>query len=456
MTSVGVEGALPERSPVRRPGLALGVLAGALALDVSGLGVLNAALPSVGARFDLGDSTLQWVMTAYAVTFAGFLLVGGRLADVLGRRKVFEAGVALFTLSALVGALAPSTAVLLGARAVQGIGAALSGPAALALLTQTFPAGPARNRAFSVYAAVGAASFSGGVLLGGVLTQFFGWRSVLWFSVLLGLAVLAATRAGLPGGAGHSGSLDLPGAVTGTLGLTLLIVGVSGDGAAVWVLLAAAALCLALFVMREQRTADPVLPLGLFRLASVRAASLAAFLQYMGSVGMLFFAPLYLQGMLDYSPFESGLALVPMSAAVFLTANFATGRLLARYTPRTLMAVGLVLIGVGTGLWLATPHDGDYLLHVLPGLVLSGIGQGLNFPSMTSAGLTGVPPQQHAVAGAVNVVTQQIGASAGVAVMVLVAATRDDQLAGYHLAYVTAAVACVLGAVVVAARRQTS
>ncbi|MFF8837035.1 MFS transporter [Streptomyces sp. NPDC015130] len=440
--------------PRQRPGLALGVLAGALALDVSGLGVLNAALPSIGERFGLDDTTLQWVMIAYAVTFAGFLLVGGRLADVLGRRRVFEYGVALFTVAALVGAVAPDTGVLLGARAVQGIGAALSGPAALALLTEVFPAGPARNRALSVYAAVGAASFSGGVLLGGVLTQFLGWRSVLWFSVLLGLLVLAATRAGLPGGAGRGGSLDLPGAISGTLGLTLLIVGVSTSGTVAWTALLAAAALLVLFVLREHRTPDPVLPLGLFRIASVRSASLAAFLQYMGSVGLLFFAPLYLQGMLDYTPLQSGLALVPMSAAVFLTANFATGRLLARYTPRTLMAVGLVLIGLGTGLWLSTPADGNYLLHVLPGLVVSGIGQGLNFPSMTSAALTGVAPERHAVAGAVNVVAQQIGASVGVAVMVLVAATSGDQLSGYHLAYLTAAVACVLGAAFIAAVRR--
>ena len=440
--------------PQHRPGLALGVLAGALALDVSGLGVLNAALPSVGSRFDLADSTLQWVMTAYAVTFAGFLLVGGRLADVLGRRRVFAVGVALFTVSATVGALAPDTAVLLGARAAQGIGAALSGPAALALLTEVFPAGPARNRAFSVYASIGAASFSGGVLLGGVLTQYFGWRSVLWFSVVIGAAVLAATRAGLPGGVGRGGRLDLPGAVSGTLGLTLLIVGVSSHGATAWSSLGAAVVLLLLFVVREHRTADPVLPLGLFRIASVRAASLAAGLQFMGSVGMLFFAPLYLQGMLGYSPVESGLALVPMSLAVFLTANFATGRLLARHTPRTLMAVGLVLIGGGTALWVGTPHHGGYVQYVLPGLVVSGIGQGLNFPSMTSAGLTGVLPEQHAVAGAVNVVAQQIGASAGVAAIVLVSATTDGKLAGYHLAYLTAAAACAAGAAVIAMMRR--
>ncbi|MEU7580441.1 MFS transporter [Streptomyces sp. NPDC041068] len=440
------------RAP-QRPGLALGVLAGALALDVSGLGVLNAALPSVGERFDLDDTTLQWVMTAYAVTFAGFLLVGGRLADVLGRRRVFEAGVALFTVAALVGALAPDTWVLLAARAVQGIGAALSGPAALALLTEVFPAGPARNRALSVYAAVGAASFSGGVLLGGVLTQLMGWRSVLWFSVILGLAVVAATRAGLPDGVGRGGRIDLPGAVSGTIGLTLLVVGASSDGTVAWSALGVAVVFLVVFVVHENRTADPVLPLGLFRLSSVRAASLAAFLQYMASVGMLFFAPLYLQEMLKYSPMESGLALVPMSAAVFFTANYGTGRLLAKYSPYTLMAVGLVLIGVGTALWMSTPHQGNYLLHILPGLVISGIGQGLNFPSMTSSALTGVEPDRHAVAGAVNVVAQQIGASVGVAVMVLVAATSNDKLTGYHLAYLVAGVACVLGAAVISMGR---
>ncbi|MFE3167769.1 MFS transporter [Streptomyces sp. NPDC059224] len=435
--------------PEKKVGLALGVLAGALALDVSGLGVLNAALPSVGARFDLDDTTLQWVMIAYAVTFAGFLLVGGRLADVFGRRRVFEIGVALFTGAALVGAVAPDIGVLLGARAVQGIGAAMSGPAALALLTEVFPAGAARNRALSVYAAVGAASFSGGVLLGGVLTQFLGWRSVLWFSVVVGAAVLAPTRAGLPGGAGRGGRLDLPGAISGTIGLTLLVVGASSSGALAWGALGAAMVFLLLFVVREQRTADPVLPLGLFRVTSVRAASLAAFLQYMGSVGMLFFAPLYLQGMLDYSPLESGLALVPMSAGVFLTANFVTGRLLARYPLHALMAVGLVLIGGGTALWMTTPHQGSYVLHVLPGLVISGIGQGLNFPSMTSATLSGVEPERHAVAGAVNVVAQQIGASVGVALMVLVAATSDDRLTGYHLAYLAAGVGCALGALAI-------
>ncbi|WDO04756.1 MFS transporter [Streptomyces murinus] len=434
------------RALSQRPGLALGVLAGALALDLSGMAVLNAALPSVGARFELRDTTLQWVMTAYSVTFAGFLLVGGRLADVFGRRRVFEAGVALFTLAALVGALAPDGAVLLGARAVQGIGAALSGPAALALLTEVFPEGPSRGRALGVYAAVGAASFSGGMLLGGVLTEFLGWRSVLWFSVALGAIVLAITRSGLPDGVGTRVPLDLAGAISGTLGLALLVIGVSLGGMWAWALIAAAVVFLVLFAAHEHRTPDPLLPLTLFRMSSVRLATAAAFLQYTASVAIVFFAPLYLQGMLGYSPVESGLSLVPMSLTVFLTANFATGRLLARYGPRALMVTGLLLIGAGTALWITTPAHGSYLLHVLPGLVISGFGQGLNFPAMTTSGLSDVPPKQHAVAGAVNVVAQQIGSSAGVAALVLLAATTGDRLSGYHLAYLVAGIACAIGA----------
>ncbi|WP_438484435.1 MFS transporter [Streptomyces sp. S186] len=439
----------------RRPGLALGVLAGALALDLSGMAVLNAALPSVGERFGLADTTLQWVMTAYSVTFAGFLLVGGRLADVFGRRRVFEVGVALFTVAALAGAVAPTGAVLLGARAAQGVGAALSGPAALALLTEVFPDGPERGRALGVYAAVGAASFSGGMLLGGVLTEFLGWRSVLWFSVALGVLVLAVTRAGLPDGTGRRGPVDMAGAITGTLGLALLVVGVSLGGARAWGVIAAAVVFLVLFFVRERRTADPLLPLSLFRLSSVRLATVAALLQYTASVGIVFFAPLYLQGMLHYSPVESGLALVPMSLTVFLTATFATGRLLTKYSPRALMVIGILLIGAGTALWMTTPQQGNYLLHVMPGLVISGIGQGLNFPSMTTSGLTGVPEHQHAVAGAVNVVAQQIGSSAGVAVLVLVAATGGTQLGGYHLAYLAAGAACGIGALGIAMVRRT-
>ncbi|WP_336205250.1 MFS transporter [Nonomuraea sp. LPB2021202275-12-8] len=452
------------RLAARRRGLALAVLAGALALDLSGLGVLNAALPVIEDQFGLDSATLQWAMTAYAVTFAGFLLFGGRVADVYGRRLVFAVGVVLFSAAALAGALAPDFSVLIVARAAQGVGAALSGPAALALLMECFPEGPVRNRALGIYAAVGAASFSGGMLLGGMLTQNFGWRSVLVFSAVFGVVVLGATRAGLPGGKGHRGSLDLPGVVSVTAGLVLMVFAASRGGETGWSetgtlgALAAAVISLVMFALWERRAREPLLPPVIFRVASVRAAALTAFLQYASSVGLLFFAPLYLQGMLGYSPLLSGLSVIPMSLTVFLTANFCTGRLLGKFGTRPLMISGLVLMGVGPLLWMWTPLDGTYWLHALPGFVLSGIGQGLAFPAMTSAALTGVDQRQHGVAGALNTIAQQIGASVGVAALVMIATAAAGEgqaglLSGYHMAYLTAAAACLLGVLIIAITR---
>ena len=446
----------------RQQGLALGVLAGALALDIGGLNLLNAALPEIGDRFDLGSGTLQWTMTSYAVTFAGFLLLSGRMADVIGRRRVFATGVALFTVAALAGAVAPNVQLLIAARAVQGVGAALSGPAALALLTEIFPAGPDRNRAFGVYAAVGAASGSGGLVLGGVLTEYFGWRSVFVLSVVFGGLVLLAVRSALPPSVRHDQGLDLPGAGMVTAGLLLAVFGVTRGGTAGWTdptaagPLAAAVLLLVGFVLWERRVTEPLLPLGIFRSAPVRAGSLTAFLQYTATLGLLFFAPLYLQNMLGYSPVQSALAVLPLSAAVFVTANFFTAGLLARHGQRPLLVTGLLLLAVGIGCWAWTSLDGSYWLPALPGVIITGIGVGFVFPSMTAAALTGIPQAEHGVAGAVNVVAQQIGSSIGVAVLVVVAtstATGDDdggQLAGYHVAYLTAAVLCVLGALVIA------
>ncbi|MEU1289216.1 MFS transporter [Kitasatospora sp. NPDC005856] len=448
---------------------ALGTLAGALALDVGGLNVINPALPEIGAHFGMGSSALQWTMTAYSVTFAGFLLLSGRLADLLGRRRMFALGVAVFSGSGLVAALAPMAWLLIAARAAQGLGAAMSGPAALALLTEVFAPGRARDRALGVYGAVGAASASLGLVLGGVMTEWPGWRAVFTTPAVLGALLLVLTRRALPeGGGARRGSVDVPGAAQVTLGLLLAVFGVSRAGEAGWddpvaaIALVLAVLALAAFIVRQRRAADPLLPPAFFRLASVRAASLTAFLQYAAAVGLLFLAPLYLQQLRGYSPTASALALLPMSCVVFTTSNFLTRHLLARFGQKPVLVAGLLLIAVGMARWAWLSPAGGYWSQMLPGVAVTGLGIGLVFPSMTAAALTGVPADQHGVAGALNVVAQQVGCSVGVVLLVSVsvAATPSSgpagQLAGYHAAYLTAGLSCVAGALLVGFSRAWS
>jgi MFS family permease len=373
---------------------------------------------------------------------------------------MFTAGVALFSAAALCGAFAPNVTILIIARAVQGIGAALSGPAALALLTEVFPEGPQRNRAIAIYGSVGAASFSGGLVFGGVLTEFAGWRSVFALSGAFGVVVLCAIRVGLPVSVRVRRPLDLGGAVFVTLSLVLTVVGVGRGGEVGWsdvstiASLALAAVLLVAFVVREHRVDEPLLPLSIFRIPTVQAATLAAFLHYSAVIALLFFAPLYMQGVLGYSPLESGLAVVPMGLTV-IVASTITGRVMERVGQRPFLVYGMPLIGIGILSWAWTPVNGSYWLNMLPGIIIMSIGQGTTFPALTAAALTSVPQRQHGVAGAVNVTTQQIGSSIGVAILVAVAAASTTsgirgQLAGYHMAYVTAAIATFAGAALIA------
>lgn len=444
--------------------LALAVLSGAVALDIGSLNIVNPALPQIGARFGLGDARLQWIMTAYAIAFGGFLLLGGRLADVYGRRSVFAAGVAVFIVAALGSGLAPNLVLMIVARAVQGIGAALCGPAALALLTEVFPVGPARNRAFGVYAAVGAASGSAGFVLGGALDEYLGWRWVFFVAVVFGVIVLAGVRPALPAGVRHRQSLDLLGAGLVTAGMMLAVYGASDGANYGWgrpapaASLAVAVVLVAAFLLRESRIAQPLLPLPIFRSVPVRAGALAAFLQMTTAVGLQFFAPLYLQGILGYSPFHSGLAVLPLSLSAFATARFAAGRLISRYGLRPLLVTGLVLIGGGVALWAATGTGSGFWVSMLPGLIVMGAGIGITVPAMTASALTGVAPERHGVASAVNVTVQQIGAGIGVAALVVVAGaagsgTHAAQVSGFHDAYFAAAAACLAGALVIASVR---
>ncbi|MBB5890964.1 MFS transporter [Kutzneria kofuensis] len=447
-------------APTRSQWLALLVIAGALILDVSSLAVINAALPAIGSDFRITGSTLQWTMTSYAVIFAGFLLFGGRAADVLGRRRIFCVGIALVTFAALAGALAPDVSLVIAARAVQGIGAALSGPAALALLTEVFPEGPARNKAMGIYGAVGAASFSGGMVVGGILTQWATWRSVFVFSFVCGIIVLVLGRISLPASRRSDRPLDVPGAILVTLGLGLVVFGLSSGGDAGWGQpttigsLVGAVILLTAFVVWESRVSEPLLPLGMFRSVPVRAGVLAAFLHYAAVIALLFFAPLYMQENLGYTPLESGLAIVPMGLAVIFVSSW-TGRNLAKYGQRVFLVWGTPLIGLGILTWVLAGDTASYWA-LLPGILLMSVGEGTTFPALTAASLTDVPQHQHGVASAVNVTAQQVGSSIGVAGLVAVASAfavspqPAGQLPGYHAAYWAAFILTVVGAVALA------
>jgi EmrB/QacA subfamily drug resistance transporter len=446
----------------RRQWAALVILAAALALDAGSVAVINPALPEIGRAFSMSEATLQWVVTSYAIAFAGFLLLGGRVADVLGRRRVFATGVGLFAVSAVVAATAPDTAVLIAARAGQGLGAALSGPASLALVTQLFPEGAMRNRALAIYTSVGASSFSTGLIIGGVLTSAFGWRSAFVLSTVIGAGVLCGVRSLLPASSRQSQSLDLVGAVAATAGLALAVYGVSRASTVGWAApdviatLAVAVFLLTVFVLWEGRAAHPMLPLSIFRSAPVRAATLCAVAFFTPLLGMLFFAPLYMEGLLRYSPLESGAAIVPMGVLVIISANIA-GRLIAKVGQRPLIVVGLLLIAVGVGiLWARVPLHGDYWSDILPGVAVMSVGQGLAFAAMTAASMTGVPQSQHGVASGFNVTAQQIGGSIGVAALVTVAhsvtsgTSPADLLTGYHAAFMIGGCAAAVGAIVIA------
>jgi EmrB/QacA subfamily drug resistance transporter len=438
------------------------VLAAALALDSGSVAVINPALPEVGRGLSMSEAGLQWVVTSYALAFAGFLLLGGRLADVIGRRLVFTVGVALFAICSVVATTAPDAAVLIAARAGQGLGAALSGPASLALVTQIFPEGPRRNKAFAIYTSVGASSFSVGLVIGGALTSALGWRSVFVLSAAIGAGVVLGARAFLPTSDRQSRPLDIPGAVGVTAGLALAVFGVNQASSAGWSspevtgTLAAAAVLLVGFIVWEMRTREPMLPLAIFRSPPVRTATVCAVAFYTPLLGMLFFAPLYMQGLLGYSPLESGAAIVPMGIIVIAAATVA-GRLMGRIGQRPLIIVGLVLIAVGVGvLWSNSPLNGNYWDAVLPGVAVMSVGQGLAFAAMTAASMTGVPQEQHGVASAFNVTAQQIGGSIGVAALVTVAHSFTSGtspaaiLRGYHAAFAVAGAVSAVGAVVIA------
>lgn len=407
----------------RHPSVFLLVILTAQLMVVLDATIVNVALPHIQRSLGFSSTGLSWVLNAYVLTFGGLLLLGARAGDLLGRRRTFLAGVALFALSSLAGGLATSSSMLLVARAIQGVGGALAAPSALALLTTAFPEGPRRVRAIALYTAVSAAGGAIGLVAGGVLTELASWRWVMFVNVPIGMAVLLLGRVVLAETGRRRGHFDLVGAITSTLGMTSVVFGLVEAGSDGWgsrVTVAAFALgvvLLGLFVRVEMGAAEPILPLRLLTHPTRTTANLARGLVYAGFYGMFFFLSQFLQDLQAYSPLRAGIAFLPLPAAVFLSSQLASRVLVRRLPEKILMVAGIAAAAIGMA--LATQvHDNTSYLQVLVTLTLLGAGGGIAFVSLTSASLTQVEPGDAGAASGLINVSQQIGAAVGLAVLV--------------------------------------
>ncbi|UJA21646.1 MFS transporter [Thermoleophilia bacterium SCSIO 60948] len=424
----------PDRPPARGA-LVLAIVVVCQLMLVLDATVVNVALTPI--RNDLGFSAtgLSWVVNAYALAFGGLLLLGGRLGDVLGRRRVFIAGVALFTISSLVGGVAPSEAILVAARATQGLGAAVAAPSALAILLATFPEGAPRNKALGLYSAMSAAGGAIGLLLGGALTSWLSWRWVLLINVPVGAAIVALTARLVASSVRIPGRFDVAGALVSTGGMTMLVYGFIRAGAQGWgddlavVAFVLAVVLLASFVAIEQRVEQPLLPLRLFERSATASAYFAMLLVPAVLLGMYFFITQYLQVVLGYSAIETGLAFLPMAILIFAGSQ-AVPRYLQRIGPRPFMIAGGAALTAGT-LWLTQlSASSGYLTAVGGPVVLFGLGGGLLFMPLSAVLLSGVRLEDSGAASGAMQTAQQLGAALGVAVLVSVFAGAGDGEAG--------------------------
>ena len=432
-------------------------------LDVS---IVNVALPSI--RDGLGFSTagLQWVVNAYTLTFAGFLLLGGRASDLLGRRRVFLAGTVLFSAASLVCAAAGSPGVLLAARAIQGLGGAVISAASLAIITTSFEEGASRNRALGVWGALGGLGATSGVLLGGVLTQGLGWPWIFLINVPIGAALVVFGPRLVPEGRSSLDHrhFDVSGAILVTTGMVALVYGivrtdVLGWGSAgVLAPLAAGALLLAGFALVEGKVARaPLMPLGIFRLRLLRSANLVILLLYSAIFAMWFFVSLYMQQDLHHDAIETGLAFLPMTLSVAAAATLAP-HLVRRVGARVVLTAGMLSATAGLALLTGVKPDGTYLAQVLPGGVLSAFGLGLALVPATIVAVQGVPGPQSGLASGLLNTSRLVGGALGLAALTTLATSHAHtqvasgtpavlaQTDGYQLAFAVGAILCLLGA----------
>jgi EmrB/QacA subfamily drug resistance transporter len=429
----------PSFLATRRGKLTLALLAAVAFLDFVDASIVNVALPSIRRDLGFSEQGLQWVPSAYLLTYGGFMLLGGRAADLLGRRRILVAGTLLIGVSSLIGGFAGSAGVLVGARLAQGLGAAMMLPAALSILTTTFKEGSDRNTALGVWGGVGGLASAAGVLLGGLLTEGPGWRWVMFVNPLAAVLVLGAIF-WLISGERHRARLadfDILGTILATGGMLLLIFTLvkapdQGWGSARTIAeFTGALVLLAAFVLNEQRSNKPLLPLSIFRIRGLAAADATQLIAFAGFLAMFFFLTLYMQNVLGYSPIQTGAAYLPLTFGVVISAGISS-QLLARTGTRPLIVAGSLIAAGGVYYLSRIPVHGSYLTDLFPGMMVMSIGLGAVFVAVTTAANAGVPADKAGLAAALLNSSQQVGGALGLAIFSAIATSRTSGLLASH------------------------
>ncbi|MFD6969051.1 MFS transporter [Streptomyces sp. NPDC059949] len=422
-------------------GLALFVIASCQLMVVLDITIVNIALPHIQTALDFSTESLSWVVNAYTLAFGGLLLLGGRTGDILGRKRVFIFGVLLFGLASLLGGFAQNEGQLMAARALQGVGGAIASPTSLALITTTFREGPARNRAFGVFAGVSAAGGAIGLLAGGVLVEWLNWRWVLFVNVPIAIVIALLAAKVLHESERHLGHFDFAGALLSTVGMVALVYGfirASQDGWRDPVTLGsfgAAVVLLTLFVLNERRSPQPITPLHMFADRN-RAGTYGIMLMLACAIfGMFFFLTLFVQIVLGFSPIQAGLAFLPVSVVIAIGAGI-TSQLLPKYGPKPFMVIGALSSAAGLGWLTQTDIHSTYLGSILGPMLLFALGMGLQFVSLTLMALSNVPDRESGAASGLLNTTQQVGGSLGLSILVTVYGTASrneakEQLPGF-------------------------
>jgi EmrB/QacA subfamily drug resistance transporter len=439
--------------------IALILLCSAQFVVVLDASIVNVALPTIGEALDFTESSLPWVVNAYVLTFGGFLLLGGRLADLLGRRRVFMFGLVLFAIASLFGGLASDSGQLVAARALQGLGAAILSPAALSIVATTFKDGAERNKALGIWGAVAGSGGAAGVLLGGVLTDSLGWEWVLWVNVPIGIAAaaIAPTLIAESRNEDEVRHFDFAGAATITLGLSALVFALldaedAGWGSAQTIgILAAAALLLIAFVLIERRSRAPLVPFSIFRVRTITGANVVGILVGASLFSMFFFISLYMQQVLGYSAIKAGLSYLPLAVSIILSAGIASS-LVTKVGFKPILATGMVLIAAGL-LWFSQiSPDGTFLADILGPSLLAAVGLGFAFVPVTIAAVSGIQDREQGLASGLINTSQQVGGALGLAILAAIAnseigTSRDPVVLtdGFASAFLVGAGFAILG-----------